>query len=305
MKKPILVIMAAGLGSRFGGMKQITPIDEQGHIIMDFSIFDAIRAGFGKVVCIIKKENEADFEAVIGARIRKHVELVYAYQSLDILPEGFAIPEGRVKPWGTAHAVWCAKDVLDGPFAVLNADDFYGKEAFEVMAKFLRAEHTANEHAMVGYRLSNTLTENGSVARGVCKMDESNHLTDIIERTKIVKQGDGAAFTEDGETYTNLSIDSLVSMNFWGFRQEVMERFEGWFCDFLRNTLPSNPTKAEFFLPIIVANMIQEKSGSIEVLTSGARWHGVTYKEDLPSVVEAVKSMKDAGEYPVRLWEEA
>ena len=304
MKKPILVIMAAGLGSRFGGMKQITPIDEQGHIIMDFSIFDAIRAGFGKVVCIIKKENEADFEAVIGARIRKHVELVYAYQSLDILPEGFTIPEGRVKPWGTAHAVWCAKDVLDGPFAVLNADDFYGKEAFEVMANFLTAEHTANEHAMVGYRLSNTLTENGSVARGVCEMDESKHLADIIERTKIVKQGDGAAFTEDGETYTPLSIDSLVSMNFWGFRHEVMERVEGWFCEFLRNTLPSNPMKAEFFLPLIVANMIHAKTDTVEVLTSGARWYGVTYKEDLPSVVEAVKAMKDAGEYPVRLWEE-
>lgn len=302
MQKPILVIMAAGLGSRFGGMKQITPIDEQGHIIMDFSIFDAIRAGFGKVVCIIKKELESDFEAVIGARLRKHVELVYAYQSLDMLPEGFTIPEGRVKPWGTAHAVWCAKDVLDGPFAVLNADDFYGKEAFEVMAKFLTDEHESNEHAMVGYRLRNTLTDNGSVARGVCEMDENHHLTDIVERTKIIKKGNDAAFTEDGETYTDLSADSLVSMNFWGFRHEVMERFEGWFCDFLQNTLPSNPTKAEFFLPLVVSNMIEAKTDSVEVLTSGARWYGVTYKEDLPSVVNAVKAMKNAGDYPVQLW---
>lgn len=302
MQKPTLVIMAAGMGSRFGGMKQITPVDAQGHIIMDFSIYDAIRAGFGKVVCIIKKEIEADFEAAIGARLREHVELVYAYQSLDQLPEGFTIPEGRVKPWGTAHAVWCARDVLDGPFAVLNADDFYGKEAFEVMAKFLSEEHGPTEHAMVGYQLRNTLTDNGSVARGVCEMDENSYLTDVIERLQIVKRGDSAAYTEDGETYVELPMDSLVSMNLWGFRKEALARFEEWFCDFLKNTLPSNPMKAEFFLPLIISSMIKEKSGSIKVLTSEARWHGVTYKEDLPSVVSAVQAMKDEGKYPEYLW---
>lgn len=302
MQKPTLVIMAAGMGSRFGGMKQITPVDAQGHIIMDYSIYDAIRAGFGKVVCIIKKEFEEDFEAAIGSRIRGHVELVYAYQSLDQLPEGFSIPEDRVKPWGTAHAVWCARNVIDGPFAVLNADDFYGKEAFDVIADFLSQDRAATEHAMVGYHLSNTLTENGSVARGICAKDENGYLVDIIERTKIVKQGDKAAFTEDDVTYTELPMDSIVSMNLWGFRREALDCFEAKFVNFLTNTLPSNPLKAEFFLPLIVSDMIAEGTGTIRVLSSDAHWHGVTYKDDLPSVVAAVQAMKDAGKYPEYLW---
>jgi hypothetical protein len=294
--------MAAGMGSRFGGMKQITPVDAQGHIIMDYSIYDAIRAGFGRIVCIIKKEFEEDFEAAIGSRIRRHVELVYAYQSLDQLPEGFAIPEGRVKPWGTAHAVWCARHVIEGPFAVLNADDFYGREAFEVIAEFLSQDRKPTEHAMVGYLLSNTLTENGSVARGICSKDENGFLVDIIERTKIVKQGDKAAYTEDEETYTEIPMDSIVSMNLWGFRREALEGFEAKFRDFLTNTMPANPLKAEFYLPLIVSDMIAESTGTIRVLSSGAHWHGVTYKEDLPSVVSAVQAMKDAGKYPEYLW---
>ena len=302
MNKPTLVIMAAGMGSRFGGMKQITPVDAQGHIIMDYSIYDAIRAGFGRVVCVIKKEFEEDFEAAIGARLRDHVELVYAYQSLDQLPEGFEIPEGRVKPWGTAHAVWCARHVIEGPFAVLNADDFYGQEAFAAISSFLSEDRAATEHAMVGYRLENTLTENGSVARGVCCADEKGFLKDIVERTKIVKQGDKAAYTEDGETFVELPMDSIVSMNLWGFRREALDGFEAKFRDFLTNTMPSNPLKAEFFLPKIVSDMIEENTGTIRVLSSDARWHGVTYKEDLPSVVAAVQAMKDAGKYPEYLW---
>ncbi len=302
MKKPTLVIMAAGMGSRFGGMKQITPVDAQGHIIMDYSIYDAVRAGFGRVVCVIKKEFEEDFEAAIGSRLREHVKLVYAYQSLDQLPEGYSIPEERVKPWGTAHAVWCARHVIEGPFAVINADDFYGKEAFEVIAKFLSEDRAPTEHAMVGYHLSNTLTENGSVARGVCTCDENGFLKDIVERTKIVKRGEGAAYTEDGETYVELPMDSLVSMNLWGFRKEALDGFEAKFRDFLSNTMPSNPLKAEFFLPLIVSDMIAENTGTIRVLSSAARWHGVTYKEDLPSVVAAVQAMKDAGKYPEYLW---
>ena len=302
MKKPTLVIMAAGMGSRFGGMKQITPVDAQGHIIMDYSIYDAVRAGFGRIVCIIKKEFEEDFEAAIGSRLREHVELVYAYQSLDQLPEGFEIPEERVKPWGTAHAVWCARHVIEGPFAVLNADDFYGKEAFEVIAKFLSEDRASTEHAMVGYHLSNTLTENGSVARGVCACDENGFLKHIVERTKIVKKGEGAAYTEDEETYVDLPMDSLVSMNLWGFRKEALDGFEAKFRHFLTNTLPSNPLKAEFFLPLIVSDMINEGTGTIRVLSSAARWHGVTYKEDLPSVVSAIQAMKDEGKYPEYLW---
>lgn len=302
MNKPTLVIMAAGMGSRFGGMKQITPVDAQGHIIMDYSIYDAIRAGFGRVVCVIKKEFEEDFEAAIGARLRDHVELVYAYQSLDQLPEGFEIPEGRVKPWGTAHAVWCARHVIEGPFAVLNADDFYGQEAFAAISAFLSEDRASTEHAMVGYRLENTLTENGSVARGVCCGDENGFLKDIVERTKIVKQGDRAAYTEDGETFVELPMDSIVSMNLWGFRREALDGFEAKFRDFLTNTMPSNPLKAEFFLPKIVSDMIEENTGTIRILSSDARWHGVTYKEDLPSVVAAVQAMKDAGKYPEYLW---
>ncbi len=302
MNKPTLVIMAAGMGSRFGGMKQITPVDAQGHIIMDYSIYDAVRAGFGRVVCIIKKEFEEDFEAAIGSRLRDHVELVYAYQSLDQLPQGFEIPEERVKPWGTAHAVWCARDVIEGPFAVLNADDFYGKEAFEVIAKFLSEDRAPTEHAMVGYHLSNTLTDNGSVARGICTCDENGFLKDIVERTKIVKRGEGAAYTEDEETYVDVPMDSLVSMNLWGFRREALDGFEAKFRDFLTNTLPSNPLKAEFFLPLIISDMINEKTGTIRVLSSAARWHGVTYKEDLPSVVDAIRAMKDEGKYPEYLW---
>lgn len=302
MQKPTLVIMAAGMGSRFGGMKQITPVDPQGHIIMDYSIYDAIRAGFGRVVCVIKKEFEEDFEAAIGSRLRGHVELVYAYQSLDQLPEGFSIPEERVKPWGTAHAVWCARHVIEGPFAVLNADDFYGQEAFVAISDFLSQDREPTEHAMVGYLLSNTLTENGSVARGVCSKDENGFLRDIIERTKIVKQGDKAAYTEDGETFQELPMDSIVSMNLWGFRREALDGFEAKFRDFLTNTMPSNPLKAEFFLPKIVSDMIAENTGTIRVLSSEARWHGVTYKEDLPSVVAAIQAMKDAGKYPEYLW---
>lgn len=302
MQKPTLVIMAAGMGSRFGGMKQITPVDAQGHIIMDYSIYDAIRAGFGKVVCVIKKEFEDDFEQAIGSRIRGHVELEYAYQSLDQLPQGFTVPENRVKPWGTAHAVWCARHAIPGPFAVINADDFYGQEAFAAIADFLSQDREPTEHAMVGYLLSNTLTENGSVARGVCTIDPNGFLCDIVERTKILKQGEGAVYTEDGETYTELPMDSVVSMNLWGFRREALEGFEGKFRDFLRDTLPANPEKAEFFLPKIVSDMIAEKTGTIRVLSSAARWHGVTYKEDLPTVVAAVQAMKDEGKYPQSLW---
>ena len=218
------------------------------------------------------------------------------------LPEGFEIPAERVKPWGTAHAVWCARHVIEGPFAVLNADDFYGQEAFAAISAFLSEDRASTEHAMVGYRLSNTLTENGSVARGVCETDENGFLKDIVERTKIVKQGQGAAYTEDGETYVELPMDSIVSMNLWGFRREALDGFEAKFRDFLCNTMPSNPLKAEFFLPKIVSDMIAEKTGTIRVLSSDARWHGVTYKEDLPSVVSAIQAMKDAGKYPEYLW---
>ncbi len=300
--KPILVIMAAGLGSRFGGNKQITPVDEQGHLIIDYSIFDAVRAGFGKVVCVVKPENEADFHAAIGSRIAEHVDIAYAYQSLDMLPEGFSIPEGRVKPWGTGHAAMCAKKYLDVPFAVINADDYYGREAFETMAKFLTEDQGENSHAMVGYKVENTLTENGSVSRGVCERD-GDMLTGVTERTSIIPQEDGAAFTEDGgETYTHIDRGTIVSMNFWGFKPTAVPKMEAFFVDFLQDLMPKNPMKAEYYLPSIPNRMLEEGSGSVRVLPTGEKWYGVTYREDLPRVQSAIAAMKAEGKYPEELW---
>lgn len=302
MKKPILVIMAAGMGSRFGGMKQMTPVDEQGHFMMDFSIFDAIRAGFGKVICVIKEEMTETFEEIIGTRIRPHVELVYAYQKLTDIPEGFSIPEGRTKPWGTGHATLAALPYIDEPFAVLNADDFYGKEAFEVMGKFLSADHAPTEHAMVGYALENTLTENGSVSRGVCNVDENDYLTAVQERLKIVRREDGsmADLTEDGEV--PLADGTIVSLNFWGFQKEVLPKLEGLFKEFLINKVPQNPLKAEFYLPGIADSLLKSGEGTVEVLRCPARWYGVTYREDLPGVQESIAKLKADGQYPAELW---
>jgi len=303
MKKPTLVIMAAGMGSRFGGLKQMTPVDEQGHFIMDFSIFDAIRAGFGKVVCVIKREMEADFEAILGTRIRPHIQLEYAYQSVDMVPDGYEIPEGRVKPWGTGHAVLSAADKIDGPFTVINADDFYGWEAYEAIAQFLTGDRKPTEHCMVGYALKNTLTENGTVSRGVCALNEADCLTGIVERTKILRLPDGqTAFTEDGENYEPLSEDTIVSLNFWGFQAEVLPRLNALFEAFLQEKVPQNPLKAEFYLPSIADHLLHDGSGTVQVLSCDARWYGVTYREDLPGVVDAIAAKKAAGEYPEYLW---
>ncbi len=302
MKKPTLVIMAAGMGSRFGGLKQMTPVDDQGHFIMDFSIYDAFRAGFGKVVCIIKEEMQEDFEEKIGKRVRPHGELVYAFQNLNMLPEGFSIPEGRVKPWGTSHAVLCAAKEIDGPFAVINADDFYGYEAFQTIADFLKEDRPQSEHAMVGYALVNTLTEHGSVSRGVCEVDEQGYLLSVTERLRIEKTPHGPAYTEDGETFVPLADDAVASMNLWGFQRSVLPRLDAGFVDFLQHKVPENPLKAEYLLPHLPTGMIAEGTGTIKVLTSDARWFGVTYQEDLPGVVAAIRAMKDAGKYPENLW---
>lgn len=304
MHSPTLVIMAAGMGSRFGGLKQMTPVDPEGHIIMDYSIFDAIRAGFGSVVCVIKEEMRQDFDRMIGDRIRQHISLRYAYQSLDRVPEGFFVPEGRVKPWGTAHAVLCAAPEIDGPFAVINADDFYGRDAFAAIGSFLQTPHQEGQQAMVGYQLQNTLTENGFVSRGVCQVSDSGYLTGITERTHIEQRPGGAAYTEDGgATFTDLSGDTVVSMNLWGFQPSVLCRMETQFAQFLREELPKNPQKAEFYLPIIPSRLIETGEGSVQVLRSHAKWYGVTYREDLPGVLSAIFDMKQQGQYPKYLWE--
>lgn len=307
MKKPTLVIMAAGMGSRYGGLKQIDPIDEQGHIIMDFSIYDAVQAGFEKVVFIIKKENEADFRAVIGDRMEKHVKVDYVFQELDNLPEGYQVPEGRVKPYGTGHAILCCKDVVDGPFAVINADDYYGKHAYQMIYDYLSTHEDDDKYryTMVGYVLENTLTENGHVARGVCVTDENHYLTGINERTRIEKHEGVSAYTEDeGKTWIVIPEGSTVSMNMWGFSASILGELNSRFATFLDENIKTNPLKCEYFLPTVVNDLVEEKKATVEVLKSLDKWYGVTYKEDKEFVVNAIKALKDSGAYPQYLWGE-
>ena len=301
MSKPTLVIMAAGMGSRYGGLKQIDPVDAQGHIIMDFSIYDAMAAGFEKVVFIIKRANEQVFKESIGNRVSEKIQVEYVYQELTKIPQGFEVPEGREKPFGTGHAILCCKDVLDGPFVVINADDYYGKHAYRAIYDYLM-NHQDDEkyrYAMVGYALKNTLTENGHVARGICKTDAQGFLEEIVERTHIEKRGEGAAFTEDdGNSWTEGSTDSIVSMNMWGFSKSLLKELEAGFKDFLENELPDNPLKAEYFLPTAVGKLLKDDKASVRVLTSQDKWYGVTYKEDKEMVVEAIAGLKKQGLYP-------
>ena len=302
MKQPVLVVMAAGMGSRYGGLKQIDPVDKEGHIIMDFSVYDAVKAGFKKVIFIIKKENEADFKAAIGDRLSKHLDVTYVFQNLKNLPEGYEVPEGRVKPWGTGHAVLSCIDEIDGPFAVINADDYYGANAFRMAYDFLtqnQDEDGIYRYMMVGYKLENTLTENGHVARGVCVTDEEGHLQKIHERTHIERHEGSVAYTEDeGKTWTALPQDSTVSMNMWGFSESILKELKARFPKFLEENLPVNPMKCEYFLPFLVDELLGENKATVKVLKSMDKWYGVTYKEDKPVVVAAIQRMKDEGLYP-------
>ncbi len=304
-KEPALVIMAAGMGSRYGGLKQIEPIDDQGNKIIDFSIYDAVRAGFKTIVFIIKHQIEDDFKRSIGDRISRYADVKYVFQELSELPSGYDIPEGRVKPFGTGHAVLCAKDVIDGPFAVINADDYYGSEAFKKIYDHLSEVEDDDKYryAMVGYELHKTLTENGHVARGICVVDDNGRLEMIHERTRIEKHGEDAEYTEDdGKTWVKLPKDSLVSMNMWGFGNSLMKELEVKFRDFLDTDLKKDPLKAEFFLPFAVDELLQEGKATVDVLPTGDKWHGVTYKEDRPQVVEAIRKLKESGLYPDVLW---
>ena len=305
-KKPILVVMAAGMGSRYGGLKQLDPIDEHGHIIMDFSVYDAVRAGFGKVIFVIKKEHETDFREKIVQRMQKEmpdIEYVLAFQELDVLPEGAVIPEGRVKPWGTAHAVMCAGADIDAPFAVINADDYYGPNGFKLLADFL-AEQSENKddkahYAMVGFELSKTVTDNGYVSRGICEVDESGYLIRVTERVHIEKRGEGIAYTEDdGESWYPLDAAGRVSMNLWGFTEDFIGEIERAFVRFLDETVPGNPLKAECYLPAVVGGMLEKGTADVQVLPTPDKWYGVTYKEDKPQVEAAIKRLKEEGLYP-------
>ncbi len=306
MKKPVLIIMAAGMGSRYGGLKQIDPVDQDGHIIMDFSIYDAVKAGFEKVIFIIKKENEKDFKETIGNRMEQRIKVEYAFQEMENLPEGFQVPEGRGKPWGTAHAVLSCLSVVDGPFAVINADDYYGQQAFQMIYDYLASHEDTDryQYTMVGYLLENTLTENGHVARGVCGTNADGKLTEITERVRIEKRADGPAYTEDdGATWTPLAGDTVVSMNMWGFTNSMLPEIRDRFAAFLSENLSKNPLKCEYFLPFVVDELIREDKAEVTVLKSKDRWYGVTYREDKPVVVAAIQSLKDQGLYPQKLWE--
>ncbi len=299
MNEPTLVIMAAGMGSRYGGLKQIDPVDEQGHIIIDFSIYDAVQAGFRKIVFVIKRENERDFREAVGKRAEQMAEVHYVFQELTDLPQGFRVPAGRVKPWGTGHAVLCCRDVISGPFMVINADDYYGSHAFRFMYDFLvsHEDDSKYRYAMMGYILENTLTDNGSVARGVCTADAEGYLTDITERTQIERKDGKVVYTEDGLSYYELEPDSLVSMNMWGFSGSFLTELQKGFPVFLEKGLKENPMKCEYFLPSVVSALIDAGKATVTVLKSSDKWYGVTYKEDKERVMAAVKAMKEQGLY--------
>lgn len=305
MQKPVLVVMAAGMGSRYGGLKQVDPVGSHGQLIIDYSIYDAHRAGFDTVVFVIKRELEETFRSSIGDRLSRVMEVRYAYQELADLPEGYAVPGGRVKPWGTCHAVLAARHVVDGLFAVINSDDYYGPEAFRAIYDYLLSHPDGDryEYAMVGYLLGNTVTEHGHVARGVCAEDENHYLRQVTEHTHIEKDGDHARFTEDGgATWSVLPGDAIVSMNLWGFTPSFLREAQSRFPAFLERALAEQPEKGEYFLPSVVSQLIDEGKARVRVLRSHDRWYGVTYKEDKPTVVQAIAAMTQRGLYPEQLW---
>ena len=300
MKNPELVIMAAGMGSRYGGLKQIDTVDDAGHIIIDYSIYDAIKAGFRDVTFIIKHEIEKDFREVMDAHLAgKNINVKYVYQELDKLPEGYSIPDGRVKPWGTAHALLCCLGTVTAPFAVINADDYYGAHAFEKIYDFLKNTNDDGKYhyAMVGYRIKNTVTEQGTVSRGICESDANSMLTSIVERTKIGISDGNIYYTEDDKNY-DLDPEALVSMNLWGFTPSYLEECAKRFPAFLDENLPKNPQKCEFFLPSVVSDLMSEGKADVRVLDNTDKWYGVTYKEDKETVVNAFRTLKEQGVYP-------
>lgn len=305
MEKPVLVVMAAGMGSRYGGMKQIDPVGPSGQVIIDYSLYDARRAGFETVIFVIKHEIKDAFKAAIGDRVSKVMKVEYAFQQLEELPAGFAVPEGRAKPWGTCHAVLAAKHLIHGPFAVINADDYYGPEAFQVIYDYLSTHQDGEvyDYCMVSYLLKNTVSENGSVARGVCEANPDGTLAAVTERTCIETYPGGIHFTENGgDTWQDLAPDTPVSMNLWGFGQSFLEEAEARFAGWLSENLPKNPLKCEYFLPLVVSELLAEGKATVKLLHSTDKWYGVTYREDKPVVVNAIAQKIADGLYPADLW---
>jgi hypothetical protein len=304
-EKPALVIMAAGMGSRYGGPKQIDPVGPKGELIIDYSMYDALKAGFEKVICVIKRSMADDFNEVVGSRSGKRVEIIHAYQEISDLPEGFEVPNGRVKPWGTAHALMAAKGFINGPFAVINADDYYGPTAYKLIYEWLaekKPDDGGLHYAMAGYLIENTLTDHGSVARGVCR-EKGGYLDGIVERTMVEKTVGGAKFSEDkGETWERLPEGTLVSMNFWGLDRGFLDEAAKSFPEFLRANLGVNPLTCEHLLPTEIDRQIQAGMADVRVLKSPDKWHGVTYQADKPRVVAAIRAMHEKGTYPTPLW---
>lgn len=304
-KNPTLVIMAAGMGSRYGGSKQVDKMTDAGEIILDFSLYDAMLAGFNRVIFIIREEHRDVFRELVDERAGRFMDVEYAYQKLEDIPEGYDIPEGREKPWGTSHAVLAARDLIDGPFVVINADDYYGPGAFTSLYEYLVNNEDGDkyEFCMAGYKLENTVTENGHVARGVCELDENACLVGVTERTKIEMRPEGIAYTEDdGESWTTLPEGTVVSMNFWGFSEAMMKELEAGLPAFLDKALAENPLKGEYLLPFTVDDLIKSGKARVKVLTSPDKWCGVTYKEDKEDVKNTLEAMKDKGLYPEKLW---
>lgn len=309
MAKPILVVMAAGMGSRYGGLKQVDPVGPNTEALLEYSIFDAKRAGFETVVFVINENIEEEFKAKVGNRVAKRMQVRYAYQKLDKIPEGFEIPEGREKPWGTAHAILSAKDQIDSSFAVINADDYYGPKAFRKIFNFLSDTQSFSRGrlnmAMVGFLLKNTVSEHGSVSRGICTVDDDGYLQGIDEKTDIVSRRDGIYFTEDdGESYEELDPNTIVSMNIWGFPEEILKYMGIGFRDFLNKDIQKNPLKAEFYLPTVVETLLDQNKARVRVLRSNDKWYGVTYKEDKEGVVNAIRRKIRKRSYPEDLYEQ-
>lgn len=305
MKEPVLIIMAAGMGSRYGGLKQIDPVTQEGEIIMDFSLYDAMMAGFKKAIFVIKEEMADDFRSLIEDRAGKYLETEFAFQKLDDLPYGYSVPDCRVKPWGTAHAVMACREMVREPFTVINADDYYGPGAFHSIFDYLSKEQDDNSYncAMVSYELKNTITENGHVARGICDVSKERYLRHIIERKQIMRvDGDICYAENDGKTWVPLPEDTPVSMNFWGYSRGMMHEIVSRFPDFLDKALAEDPEKAEYLLPEVTDQMIKEGRATVTVLSSKDKWHGVTYKEDKEAVMASLQSLKDKGLYPDKLW---
>ncbi len=302
MNKPVLVVLAAGIGSRYGGLKQMDPVGRNGEAIIEYSVFDAIEAGFEDVIFIINHKIEKDFKDIIGQRVEPYISVQYAFQELEDIPESIKAPKDRVKPFGTAHALYAARHLIKGPFAIINADDYYGQEAYIKLFDFLSdTTKDQTDYAMVGYQLKNTVTENGYVSRGICSLDTDENLENVVERVHIEKGAKDIAYLEN-EVWITLPEETIVSMNMWGLKPSLIEEIEGTIVDFLKEALKVNPLKGEFYLPYVVDQMVQKSKANVKVLKTNEKWYGVTYQEDKAMVVEAISQMIDAGKYPEKLW---